>query len=453
MSANNGPPKAMSVSAIRHHLKNNTVILVGSNGLMLVARLVSTIILTRILDPSAFGIIAILSIVPVVLTLISDVGFYPYVVRAKGYADRQFLDEVWSLRLVRSFLTGAAMFALSSPIAAFVGEPDLSLPLKVTALLPILDGLASMTFATAAKDGKIFELSLVDVITATVNVTAMIAFSLLLKSFWGIVFGGLVSTTLKTTLSYLLFKGSQRRWRFSVERMKSIWAFGRFIMPSSMMTLMIGQIDKIIFAPMLGAAEFGYYGLASNLGAAPNSLTAPYSARILYPAFSRAQARNPGNWSADYYAIGAKPRAALMVCFGMFIALPQSIVTALYDDRYFAVIYYLQVLAICSLLIATINFANDALIAAGHVRATLKINTVRLVSLVIFGVSLYYGGGPKAMVAALALSLLAAQIFAGFSLAKANIFNWVQELRLAAFVVLGFGFGWGLNFVLMRFLS
>ncbi len=434
-------------------LQNNTFILIASQIIIFAARLMSTIILTRLLDPSAFGTIAILSTVLLVITLMSDLGFYPYVVRQASALDRDFLDQIWTLRLVRSGIIALIIFGLATPVASLLDAPEIANALRFTALMPLIEGLSSMAFATAVREGQILRLSVMETASTAAQIILSIALCLIMNSFWGVVIGGALGAMLKTGLSYSLFQDSRRQWDYSKERARDLWAFGRFILPSSMMTLLIGQFDKIIFAPLLGPKGFGYYSLASNLASAPNSLIVPYSAKILLPAFAKGHRDHPGHWADTYYAIGQWPRLALLAALGAFMAMPSSIVELLYDERYGDVAFYLQALSICAFLTFTLTVANDALVAIGKVKATLTINFIRLSSLIIFGLLLFFWGGPSPMVAALPLSMVVAQIYASASMAQANLFSIRRELILAAVVTAGFAIGSILNMLVLNILQ
>ncbi|MEQ1548906.1 MAG: oligosaccharide flippase family protein, partial [Chakrabartia sp.] len=222
--------------AVLNLAQRNTSVLIGANVVTLVIRLFSTIILTRLLEPAAFGTIAIIGTVQTVLVIASDVGFYPYVVRDSRVAETRFLDQMWTLRLIRALILGGITLAIARPTALYVGVPDLELALQITALQPIVEGLSSMAFATAARGGEIKKLSMLDLIIALTQAVLSILLSIIWRDFWGMVIAATACSFLKTFLSYYLFSESRRRWNYSYEQSKQLWSFGRHILPSSMIS-------------------------------------------------------------------------------------------------------------------------------------------------------------------------------------------------------------------------
>lgn len=433
--------------------RSNTSILIGGNAFVLVLRLASTIFLTRILDANAFGIIGVIATVQIVIGLASDIGFYPYVVRSAEGDDPRFLDEVWTLRLIRAVALAVICFALAHPVAAYVGVPELVLAMQVAALQPLLEGLSSMTFATAAREGKIPQLSILDIVVGFVQVTGSVVLCLLWNSFWGMIVAGLISNLVKIFLSYALFPHSKRSWCYSRSRRIDLWAFGRHILPSSMITLAIGQADRIVFVRLLGISAFGYYNLASSLASTPLSLTSSYISRILYPAFAETFRTNQQDMKAIYYSAGWQFQMILLVLFGGFTAMSDSIVRIIYDDRYSEVAYYLQILAIASVLTFRVAVANEALIAVGKVKNTLVVNIVRLISLIGSGWALYEWEGAKVMVIALPLSLGIAQIYSWISLSKSGILSIRKELLIIGIFAIGFLAGGGADRVVLSWID
>jgi lipopolysaccharide exporter len=437
----------------RGFLRNKSFILVSSNVFLLALRVLSSVILTRILEPTAFAIIAIITTVQIAATLLSDMGFFQYVVRHQDYDDRDFLNEVWSLRLARSVLLAVVLFALARPVAIYVEIPEVELALMVASLSPIFDGLTSMTFATATRKGLIGRLSLMDAASVVMQIISSIILCLVLESFWGIIFGGFIGSIAKLILSYVLFENSGRGWKWSRERARDVWLFGRFILPSSAMTLFLGQLDKFVLAPLLGAYQFGLYALASNLAAAPNGIVGPFVDRLIFPAFAEAHLRDPKSVANTYYSAGQKSRWMLLSSFAAFAALSGTIVDILYDDRYAFVAFYLSILSICGILSLMVNTANAALVSVGEAKVTMEISAVRLVSLILSGYALFIAFGPLHIVPALVIALVITQLFANFKLHRAGIFKLREELKYLGVAALGYAAGGIVNFGYMTYLA
>lgn len=77
-------------------LRSTSWIVLGYGGSQAI-RLASNLILTRLLFPEAFGLMALIQVVIVGLTLFSDVGIAPSIAQSKRGDDRDFLDTAWTI--------------------------------------------------------------------------------------------------------------------------------------------------------------------------------------------------------------------------------------------------------------------------------------------------------------------------------------------------------------------
>ncbi len=66
-------------------------------------RLISNLILTRLLVPELFGLMALVNTFIIGLNLFSDVGIRPSIIRSERGEDPLFLNTAWTLQVIRGF--------------------------------------------------------------------------------------------------------------------------------------------------------------------------------------------------------------------------------------------------------------------------------------------------------------------------------------------------------------
>ncbi len=79
-------------------------------------RLVSTLVMTRLLAPSMFGVMAIAMMVNVIASLLTDLGIRQNIVQSRRGADPIFLDTAWTVQIVRGFIIWALALAFSAAL-------------------------------------------------------------------------------------------------------------------------------------------------------------------------------------------------------------------------------------------------------------------------------------------------------------------------------------------------
>jgi len=74
--------------------------------------------------------------------------------------------------------------------------------------------------------------------------------------------------------------------RFSWQQLSSIWRFAGGMMASTLLVLLLMQVDKIILSRLLTLEQFGYYSFASTVAAVLSLLTVPIT-QAYYPRFTQ----------------------------------------------------------------------------------------------------------------------------------------------------------------------
>lgn len=391
-------------------------------------RIVSSATLTRILDVQAFGIVGLVTSVAFVFALVSDIGVQPFVIRHARGDDQTFLDEIWTMRLVRSVCLTAIMAASAVPVSIALGKPDFSPIIVLWSVNFTLDGLASMAFATAVREQKLWRLAWLDLAAAVLVFIVSVILAILLHSYWALLFAMIVGAAFKTVLSYRLFPHSSRRLRFSRETAREMWNFSRYIAPSSLMWMVVLQSDKLILARMMPLATFGLYSLAVTISSAGSALASNYTRRVLYPAYAAAARAGSPPLRGVFYAMRRWPNLLYMIAIGGMGGSAELIVSILYDSRYDGVTIYLRLLCISASLVLANTASEEVLIAAGKLRATLNVNLVRIAYLVIgVGIAIIHGN-TLFLVTVFSLVEVAAMANYWYSLRKEGLFDLREEL-------------------------
>ena len=97
----------------------------GSYAVAQVLRLASNLVLTRLLFPEAFGVMALVSVVLVGLAMFSDMGVGPAISQSPRGDEAAFLNSAYTLNVARGAVLWLLTCALAWPAAAFYQAPDL----------------------------------------------------------------------------------------------------------------------------------------------------------------------------------------------------------------------------------------------------------------------------------------------------------------------------------------
>lgn len=426
-------------------LLRDTSVVVGAVVALNLLRVISSVILTRLLAPEIFGAVGVIGSVAFVIAMISDLGFQAFVVRHRDGDDPRFLDTIWTIRLIRGAALTAALVALAGPIAAALGKPGLTALIAVSAAFFLIEGVSSLSLLTALRRGLLLRLSAMELAVAVVQLLVSVALAVLWRDVWSMVVAQLVGSAVKAWLSYAVFPGTRRHWRFDRAYGAELWGFARFVTGSSIISMVLIQADKVVLARLLPLDALGLYILAGNLALAPLAFTNAYASRVLYPLYARVWRERPDDLPATYYAARRRASLLYMVGTGGLIGVAPLLVAILYDDRYAGAATYLRLLAITPFFALAAIAANEALTASGHVRATFRASMVKLAWLAVAAPAGFLWLGPIGLVAAVGATELAGAAYGWFALYRIGLLDPREEALLLAAGAAGAALGFLAN--------
>jgi O-antigen/teichoic acid export membrane protein len=303
-------------------------------GASMVLRLGSNLILTRLLFPEAFGLMAIVSLFLTGLQMFSDIGLQTGIVRSKRGNDPVFLNTCWTMQIMRGAILAAIAVAISGPAARFYEEPMLEEMLYVVAFVAFVIGFKSTRIATANKKILLGRLTMMDLACQVLSIIAMIVLAYLLESVWALVIGMVVQNISKTVLSHLVLPGHPNRLQLERDAFMEQFHFGKYLFVSSGLTFIIENGDRILLSKFLTLAYLGFFKIAFFFAVLPVTLMGQFVHRVVFPLYS---ARPPMESEANRKAI-RKTRFALTgaMLFMLFVIglLGQWMVEFMYTEEY-----------------------------------------------------------------------------------------------------------------------
>lgn len=332
---------------------------------MAALRLASNLILTRLLFPEAFGLMALVNVAVLAAEMSSDLGFRGSVISNRRADEPRFLDTVWTVKIVRGLLVTIAV-ALASPlVAAGYETPALSLLLGVSGLRIAINGFMSTSTLTLLRWVQPARRILLDLGSQAISVAATVALAIALESVWALVLGDLLLALLRAAGSHFLVPGSRNRFAWDRSAVRDVFGFGRWIWVSSVMTYLLLQGDRAVLGTMMNAGELGVYSVAFALCSMIIGTAQQLSGNLLFPVYSELAREADGSGPAKIRRTRALVLSAFLPPLCLLIVSGPSIIDVLYDDRYVEAGWMLQILAAGAIPQILVSTAERGLLAFG----------------------------------------------------------------------------------------
>lgn len=371
-------------------------------------RLVSNLILTRLLFPEAFGIMALVSVVLVGLSMFSDMGIGPAISRHPRGDEPEFLDTAFSFDVVRGAVLWLLTCALAWPMAGIYAAPELMQLLPAAGLTLFIAGFNPTRIDTANRHLLLGRVTFLDLVAQVIGILSMIALAFVLKSVWALVIGAIVGALVKLIVMHLWLPGRPNSFRWDRDAGRDLIHFGKWIFLSTACGFLLSQGDKAIFGAYLTKAELGIYNIGWFLASFPILLAGAVTGRILIPLYREhhpaASAENALKMRRLRYMVSGGTLALLAV-LGV-IGMP--LVGLLYDTRYQSAGLVVVLMAMVQMPAAIGMTYDQSALAAGDSRNYFLLMAIRAgVQTAAFLIGMEMAGLWGALIAqGLALTLL-----------------------------------------------
>jgi O-antigen/teichoic acid export membrane protein len=428
-------------------------------GLAQIIRFSSSLVMTRLLEPDMFGVMAIVWTITFVLAMLSDVGLRQQAVQSHRGDDPIFLDTAWVVQIFRGFALWLVNLLLAL-VVHFANSASL-FPVDsvyTSQVLPSLMAVGGLTFVIAGFQSTRIWLAdrnfdqkrrvQIELIAQACALVVMIAFGYATHSIWVLVLGSLVASLITTVLSHTWMSGHGNRFRIDKDVLGELRHFGKWIFVSSAVSVLAAQGDRLLLGFLVDAETLGLYSIASLIIGVILTAVGKFSGTVSLPALSEIARSDPSKLRRTYYQLRLPIDVLLLFMTGLLYFSGYLLINIFYDSRYSGAGDILQVLAL-SLFAARYDIGHQAYLALGVPRYFAIINIVKSLSLYTFVLVLYSFGGVKAAILGVAVHEWATLPF----LYRFNIKLGLMSLRREAIPIIALPFGALCAVLLKQFLS
>ncbi|MGE5510072.1 MAG: oligosaccharide flippase family protein [Bacteroidota bacterium] len=361
-------------------------------GISQVLRFGSNLIMTRLLVPEMFGVMAIATIVMVGLAMFSDLGLRQNIVQSRRGADPLFLNTAWVLQILRGLVLWVIALAISVIIfvAARAGmvppdsvyaHPSLPWVVAVLSFGAVIGGFESTKTSEASRNLALGRITQLDLVTQIVGLLCMLAWASFDRSIWALVAGGILAGMLRTALTHVWLPGNANRWQWDRPALLELVHFGKWIFLSSILGFLVNSGDRLLLGWMVDGTVLGVYVIAFSMYSAIEQVMSRIIGSVGFPALSEV-VRNKGDLKAAYYRFHGIIAATAYFCAGALMTSGEALIGVLYDHRYAQAGWMLQILAV-GLMALPFQIAVQCYMALGMPRIVSIIIVVRLLALLV----------------------------------------------------------------------
>ena len=416
-------------------------------------RLISTVVLTRLLAPEIYGVFAVVLVYAYVLAMVSDLGLRSVVLTYENQPDEEFLSTCWTVSILR----GVLIALLSVGIAGVIGNlqsngvfgpdspyaaPDLPWALVGLGIATLLAGFQSPVSFVIEREMKFGRVTLAHVASNLVSLVATIALAIYLRSIWALVLGSMARSLAQVTFSFLLFPGPGLRLRLSKGPLKAIIDRGKWIIGHSTMTAASMSADRLVLGLVMNSTTFGFYFIARQVVELVMQFIQSIDAQVGLQVFRHLHQTTHAEFKSNYYRYRLFFDVLAGLSTGGLFVMAPLLVGIVFDDRYAGVAPIIQITIWGAMLIGPI-LLRSAFSAERRFKQMTILSLVTTVTLWAgLGITVFLMQSVTAALVVIALHRLPEAILCTAMGLKRGWVIWWREGIGLVFCALGAGIGY-----------
>jgi lipopolysaccharide exporter len=249
-------------------------------------------VLARLLDPSDFGIMAMIMVVIGFANAFADMGVSNAIIHRQNIQPRQLSSLYWLSVLLG--ISICLIIIVSIPwIAQFFREPRLAVLLLWASIIFIVTPFGQQFQILFQKELQFKYLAIVEILAVIAGSTTAILAALQGKGVLSLVWGQLATSSFRSIL--LAYRG-WRSWRpmifFDIKGLKEFLGFSIYQMAERSINYVAWNLDKLLVGKMLGSSSLGFYNIAYQLMVRPFMVLNPIMTKVALPVFASIQDDN-----------------------------------------------------------------------------------------------------------------------------------------------------------------
>jgi len=305
-------------------------------------RFANSILLARLLAPSDFGIIGIITVILYYCDSFSDFGFGKAIIQRKKI-DRSHYVSYFSFNILVSLMFFLSAQVFSGYISSFYEIPELALAIQVFSVLFLITAVSAGAKIKLKRNLNFKLLAIIDGLKVALQMATSLTLALNGFGFWSIISAMLLSNLFALILLLHVAEYTPK-FSFDLRPLKNLLHFGLWDFIGAQFKIIGDSADKLIIGKILGVSDLGYYDKALGLARMPNDQISIRLSHISFSSFSRIQ-NDKDDLEKYFFKIIILNATILLPIFVGLIWVSDSFTLVLLGEKWLPMVPSLQIFA------------------------------------------------------------------------------------------------------------
>ena len=443
----------MALKSLKRQAIEGTIWTIAGYGTSQVLRFGGNLILTRLLVPELFGLMALVQVFITGLTLFSDVGIQPSIIRSDRGDDAVFVNTAWTIQVIRGFGLWLICLIIALPVAKFYDDSRLLWLVPILGMTTVISGLNSTSLASLNRHMEVEKLAKFEIIVKAISLVVLIVWAWLSPTIWALVGGNLFAISFKAICSHYLYPKITNRFVWDLDAIEEIISFGKWIFIATAMMFLASQADRIILGKFFSFELLGVYLVAYTFADLTRQISLKVSAQVIFPVISKQTDLPRKLLRAKIIAKRWFLLVFLVLVISVLVCFGDVVILKLYDLRYTQAAWMLPILALGLWPLVLCLTINPSLLALGKSNYIALGNFAKFIYMIIVLPLAFIETGVIGAIVAIAFNDVPYYLALNYGLYREKLNCFSQDVRatillLSAIVIISFirsSLGWGLS--------
>ncbi len=392
-----------------------------------------TIILARLLEPSDFGLIAIIMVIVSLATIFSDIGLGGALIQRKRL-HRVHYSSVFFFNVTAGFALTILTYFSAPLIAEFYSNEQLTNVIQVTSSLFIISAFHAVQTVILKKELKYETLTKVNLTASIISGLIGVVLALAGSGVWS-----LVAQLISREIIINIIIWSKTHWtpriEFSLKALKQLWSYGMNMFLAEVLDTIYEKADYLIIGKLFTPAILGFFHQAKQL----NNFVIEYSAgslmSVLFPVLSKIQ-----NDIAQFRRVVLKSTGIIsfitfLLLGGLFLVADEVIIILL-GEKWIPSVFYFKIILLSGFAYPISALMVNVLSSRGKSKDFLRLEIYKKIIQTLSFFVLYSFGIQIFLYSLVLSSLLGTALNIRFATREIDIpfFSIVKPLVVQAFI-------------------
>lgn len=344
-----------------------------------------TVFLARILEPSDFGLIAMVMVIVMVAMIFTDVGLGGALIQRRRILPVHYASVFYFNIFIGGILT-LITFSSAIWISGFYDNKELTPLVQVISLLFVINAFSSVQTSKLRKELNYAALTKAEVSAAILSGVTGIVLALYGAGVWS-----LVAQVLARGVFYNIFIWTSSKWipslLFSFKALRQLWGFGFRMFLSGLLETVFLRLDIIIIGKLFTPTILGFYDQAKRLNEIMTQFTSGSIMAVLFPVLSKVQKDLPRFQRIVIKVLGI---ISFVVFFllGIMYLISEELIVLLFTEKWLPSVVYFKIILLSSFAYPISALLVNILSSRGNSKAFLRLEIYKKI---LQSINLYVG--------------------------------------------------------------